>query len=88
MRPDPAIALQLEAVVDILRHERESIGMSKKRLADLAGVTRTAILLVERHERLPSLELALRLARGLNLSLVDVLNAAEKKIGGASLNQS
>ena len=54
--------------------------MSKKRLAELSGVTRTAILLMERHERSPSLELLLRLAHALGISLADIIREAEKKV--------
>ena len=54
--------------------------MSKKRLAELSGVTRTAILLMERHERSPSLELLLRLAQAMDISLADVIREAEKTI--------
>ncbi len=79
MNPDPKINRVIGSVIDLLHEKRESLGVSKKRLAELSGVTRTAILLMERHDRSPSLELLLRIARALEVSMADIIREAEKR---------
>lgn len=80
MRTDPSIAELLHAIATILRERRETLQMSKKRLAELAGVSRTAIILTERGDRMPSLELSLRLAHSLDCSLADVIRDAQSRV--------
>lgn len=70
-------------VVEVLREQRESLGVSKKQLAALAGVSRTAIILMEAGKRLPSLELVIKLAVGLGVSFSTIVRNAEKRVTGA-----
>lgn len=59
---------------------RTAADISKKRLAEAAGITRTAIILMENGQRLPSLELALRISAGLGISLGEVIQEAELRL--------
>jgi DNA-binding XRE family transcriptional regulator len=79
LQPDPHIDRLVCATIDILREKRESLGVSKKRLAEDSGVTRTAIILMERHERSPSLELLLRLSMALQIPFSEVIAEADKR---------
>lgn len=66
-------------VVEVLREERERLKLSKKKLAADAGVSRTAIILMESSRRLPSLELVIKLSRGLGLPFSTVVKKAERR---------
>ena len=67
--------------MELLRENREGLGVSKKKLASEAGVSRTSIILMESSKRLPSLELVIKLAMGLGLSLPSILREAEERMG-------
>ena len=77
MNSDPNITRLIGAIIDIIHERRVALAVSKKRLAALSGVTRTAIILMERHDRSPSLELLLRLARALDIPFSEVVREAE-----------
>jgi transcriptional regulator with XRE-family HTH domain len=51
-----------------LRSRREQAGVSQEKLAELCGLDRTEISLLEREKRLPRLDTLVLLARGLELS--------------------
>lgn len=51
-----------------LRSRREQAGVSQDKLAELCGLDRTEISLLEREKRLPRLDTLVLLARGLELS--------------------
>jgi transcriptional regulator with XRE-family HTH domain len=51
-----------------LRHHREKVGVSQEALAEICGLHRTEISLLERCKRSPRLETIVILARGLELS--------------------
>jgi transcriptional regulator with XRE-family HTH domain len=51
-----------------LRHHRNRVGLSQEALADICGLHRTEISLLERCKRSPRLETIVILARGLGLS--------------------
>jgi DNA-binding XRE family transcriptional regulator len=65
-------------IVEVLRDKREGLGISKKKLASDAGVSRTAIILMESNRRLPSLELTIKLAMGLGIPFSSVVTEAEQ----------
>lgn len=67
-------------VVEVLRDKRESLELSKKKLAADANVSRTAIILMENRKRLPSLELAIKLAMSLNTPFSSIVAEAEKRM--------
>jgi transcriptional regulator with XRE-family HTH domain len=51
-----------------LRHQREEVGLSQEALAEICGLHRTEISLLERRKRSPRLETIVILARGLELA--------------------
>jgi transcriptional regulator with XRE-family HTH domain len=56
-----------------LRHNRERLGLSQEELADICGLHRTEISLLERCKRSPRLETIVVLARALGLASVGEL---------------
>jgi transcriptional regulator with XRE-family HTH domain len=68
----------LNGVVERLRRERERRGLSKKKLAALSGVSRTAIMNIENGNRSPGLVTCLRLADALGLRLENVLRGVSR----------
>lgn len=67
-------------MVEVLRDRREALEVSKKQLAARAGVSRTAIILMEAGKRLPSLELVIKLAMNLDTPFSAVVEEAEKRM--------
>ena len=53
-----------------LRKHRHRVGLSQEGLADICGMHRTAISLLERRKRSPGLDTIVTLAAGLRLSSV------------------
>jgi len=51
-----------------LRRQRESLGLSQQELASIAELTATAVAMIERGERSPSLETAARLCWALDVA--------------------
>jgi transcriptional regulator with XRE-family HTH domain len=51
-----------------LRHRRKEAGLTQEALADLAGLHRTAVGLLERRKRSPRLETIVALTRALDLA--------------------
>jgi DNA-binding XRE family transcriptional regulator len=74
--PEQLVAL----VVDVLRERRAALEVSKKQLAVRAETSRTAIILMEAGKRLPSLELAIKLANGLDMPFSAVVTEAERRM--------
>ena len=70
----------VQHVVEVLRERREAQEVSKKQLAARAGVSRTAIILMEAGKRLPSLELVVKLALNLDIRFSAVVVEAERKM--------
>lgn len=68
----------LAFVMQRLREERERQGLSLQKLGSLSGVSRTAIGMIEKGERSPSLIVCLRVAETLGLQLGDLLNEAPR----------
>ena len=52
---------------DLLRRHREAANLSQERLADLSGLDRTFVSLLERGQRQPSLETVFRLCPALKI---------------------
>jgi putative transcriptional regulator len=69
----------LSCVMDRMQEERERQGLSLQRLGAMSGVSRTAIGLMEKGERNPSLMICLRVADALGLDLADVLKSVPEK---------
>lgn len=73
--------------MEVLREKREGLGLSKKKLASDAGVSRTAIILMESNRRLPSLELTIKIAMGLGTSFSSVVTEAEQRMAKKTSRQ-
>ncbi|MGB3540072.1 MAG: helix-turn-helix transcriptional regulator [Mesorhizobium sp.] len=78
MKYEEASAI-LAAVVEAFRSERDRQGLALQQLGERSGVSRTAIRMIERGQRSPSLLICLRIADALGLDLGDVLKKASRK---------
>ncbi|MBV8383373.1 MAG: helix-turn-helix transcriptional regulator [Planctomycetaceae bacterium] len=65
----------------IVRDRRLKRGLSQERLADLAGLHRTYVSLLERGRRMPSLYVIAKLAEALETTIVDLVHELPR--GGA-----
>ncbi len=70
----------LEATSIILRRLREEIGLSQEELAASSGITRSMIDKVERRERLPSLDILIKIAPSLKKSASEIVSMIEKHL--------
>lgn len=61
-----------DRVIVRLREVRARFRVSQEKLAEAVGVTRQTIVAIERGKYLPSLKLALRIARYFNLRVEDI----------------
>ena len=66
-------------IVELLREERERLGLSKYAIEQRSGVSQQMVGYIERGLRSPSLEIALRLASALEVDLGDVIKRAAEK---------
>src|SRR5438128_5539501 len=57
-----------------LREKRQSLALSQKQLADLAGITRQAVSAVEANQYSPATSVALHLARALRCRVDDLFS--------------
>lgn len=60
---------------------RKKLGFSTQQLADLAQVSRSMIYKIENETTQPSLDVAVRIAKALNVSLTTMLGESENSIG-------
>ncbi len=77
---DPIVANFLK-VIQSLRNDQQ---LTYEQLADLAGVHRTTIGLLERHERSPTIQVAHHIAKALGYPLSDLIKEAEAMTKGTS----
>jgi len=77
-----------EAFRRVLRHLRKELGLTQEGLAFGAGLDRTAIGLIERGERIPSLSTLYKLARPLGTTPSVMLARAEELLGRGRLAKS
>lgn len=70
-----------EVVVNRVRELREGQGLTQQDLAHRAGVSRQSIISIERGRYVPSLALALRMARIFACSTDDLFNLEENHNG-------
>jgi len=66
-----------EAILRRLAEQREKLGLSKRRLAELSGLDPKAITLLERAERMPAITTLLRISAALSINLSALLAEAE-----------
>jgi transcriptional regulator with XRE-family HTH domain len=65
-------------LVRLLARQREDLGLSKSKLAERSGLSRAAILLFEEGRRMAGFDTLLRLCKGLDVNLWEVLRKATK----------
>ena len=65
------------AVIRLLREEREQQGVSMYQLAPKAGLSQSALSLIDRGLRMPALDTLLRITEVLEVRLGDILLKAE-----------
>jgi transcriptional regulator with XRE-family HTH domain len=63
-------------VARLLRERRKQIGLSTTEVARLAGLSQSAVSLLERDLRSPTLETLVRLADAMQMDLVKLMAAA------------
>lgn len=61
-----------------MRELRAKQGLSQEAFADLCGLHRTAVGLIERGHRVPSLRTLLTISSGFGVSLSDLLRGVDK----------
>jgi molybdate-binding protein/DNA-binding XRE family transcriptional regulator len=66
--------MSASALTNRLRHHRRRLGLSQQRLAELAGVSRQAVIAIEGGRRVPATSLALRLAGALRCGVEDLFS--------------
>jgi putative transcriptional regulator len=64
-----------------IREFREKFGITQEALAEKVDVTRQTILFLEKGKYNPSLRLAYKIARQLNVSIEDIFSFEDESIG-------
>ena len=67
-----------EALGDRMRDLRKKQGFSQEAFADHCGLHRTAVSLIERGERVPSLITLVTISRGFGMSVSEFLRGVDK----------
>lgn len=67
-------------VIEVLKQERTQRKLSHEKLAEMAGIHRTAISHFENGIRKPSLYVFIKLAKALGLAPSEVLKQAEQRL--------
>jgi transcriptional regulator with XRE-family HTH domain len=70
---------------EVLRRHRKHRGLSQERLAQLSGLDRTFVSLLERGGRQPSLSTLLRVAAALGVRASDLVREVEGMLRGSDL---
>ena len=71
------------ALGKVLAAKRKAAGLSKQQLALMVSANRLSIRLIERGEANPTVDMLLKITRGLGVPLADVLVEAERTLIGA-----
>jgi transcriptional regulator with XRE-family HTH domain len=61
----------------VVRSRREAVGLSQEKLADLAGLHRTYISLLERGLRMPSIGVVKAIAKALDTTMTSLISDLE-----------
>lgn len=69
----------IQAFSDVLRQERDRLGLSQEALAFECGIARTYIGLLEAKKRQPALSILFAIARGLALSPNTLIARVDKR---------
>ncbi len=79
---------EVNCVVIKLREIRARYGVSQEELAKAVKVTRQTIIAIEKGKYLPSLPLALKIARYFGLKVEDIFQLDEKCLEGSSSQET
>jgi transcriptional regulator with XRE-family HTH domain len=71
----------LSALARRLRELRAERGVSQEAFADSCGLHRTAMSLLERGKRVPSLRTLVTLSQGFGITLSELLDGVDKGVG-------
>ncbi len=74
-------SLRLEALADAIRELRARKRLSQEKVADAAGLNRKTVGSVERRESVPSFTALASIADGLGVSLSELVNVYEQRLG-------
>ncbi len=64
----------------VLRKLRMEAGLSQEELAAKAGISRSMIDKIERRERLPSLDVLIKLSKGLKIDASEIVRLFEREL--------
>jgi transcriptional regulator with XRE-family HTH domain len=84
---DPSTDPVLEALVRVLRIEREAKGLNYEDFGAATGLHRTTLGLYERGERCPTIEAALQIAAALSMPLSTLIRKAEESAQGTRVSE-
>lgn len=76
------------ALGQILAEKRKAAGLNKQQLSLMVGVNRLSIRLIERGEANPTVDMLLKLTRGLGVSLADIMVETERRLAGSEAERS
>lgn len=65
-------------IIAALKNERERQGLSKNKLAELAGIDQRAVTFIERGDNSPKLTTLLSICQALSISLDEVCKRADR----------
>lgn len=65
-------------LVGLFKEARKRKGLSHQTVADAAGISRAALSFIENGQRTPTITTCLKLARALEVDLVDLIKKAQK----------
>lgn len=71
--------LVAKAFGEVLRRSRREKGLSQEKLAEICGLDRSYVSLLERGVYQPTLTVFIKIAHALSVSAADMLEAVEKK---------
>ena len=69
----------ISSFLDLIKKMREKKELTREELANKAGVHKTTIGLLERHKRIPTIQVAMQIANALETTLSAMMKKAEKK---------
>ena len=83
MSPAKASHAECVKIIQLLKAERERLGLSKYVVAQRSGLSQQAIGYMEKGQRIPSLETVLRVAKAMEVDLAAVIKRAQNELSKA-----
>lgn len=73
--------LDLKLIVErVLARQRVAVGLTQEKLAEIADLERGYVSLIERGQRMPTVNTIFRLSRGLGVLPSDLIRAVERAL--------